>query len=600
MSGQDHDRQPDASSTPDGSGTPSQDSLQDPPASRGQLKGQRAAAARDLKRQAALEAHQRGVVRRAPMTAGLAGAGVVVLVAAAVTAGTLVPPATPEVDGRAAPAALNAVPVRSVCAGPPRLPAGAEEGTDTQFSPVSTSAVSRVTSVLLSDLAGRFPGTSISTLQSAENGESGEGAEPVDLTESQPEEVQQGDPATAGADGVLVRESAVDHLESPGGEAGEATAVTVEPIGGQAMPSDAVSLYSATDGDLAGTDASSCLAPAHEHWLTGMTTTVGSTSILVLSNPSASASTVDLTLYGADGPVEAPGTAGIVLAPGQTRSIVLGGMAPDEEHLAVQVRAQGGAVGATAQQHRLFGITPGGVEVIQPTSNPSRGVVMPGLVVPNRAVTEEIVGQDGYEQAGPALSLAAPTSAATAEITVSGPDGTVELPEGGLVDIGAGSTVRFPLDGLDDGVYTVTVSADAPVAASARGLSGQAGEPVDFSSVSAVDSLGLERLVARPENTTANLVLYSADGGAVEITPVSEDGSLGESRVQELGPESTRALSFEDLAGGEGGVPSGALLETVEGQVYAAVDVRGEQGISAYPVVPQQEQVSGVPVRVGY
>ncbi|NUL49207.1 hypothetical protein F7P69_29015 [Cellulosimicrobium funkei] len=579
------------------------------PTSRGQRKGQRAAEARDRKRQAALEAHQRGMVRKAPVVAGLAGAGVVVLVAAAVTAGSLVPPAGPQVDGAAVPAALNAVPAQSVCAGPPRLPAGAEDGTDTQFSPVSTSADSRLTSVLLSDLAGRFPGSTLATLPAAapgadgadeDDGDDSGAGEPQELTASQPEDLQQGTPATSGADGVPVREGSVADIASPGGEAGDPTAVTVEPIGGQATPSDAVSLYSAADGDLAGTDASSCTAPAHDHWLAGATTTVGSTAVLVLSNPSASASTVDLALYGASGPVEAPGTSGIVLAPGQSRSIVLGGLAPDEEHLAVHVTAQGGAVGATVQQHRLFGITPGGVEVIQPTAAPSQSAVLPGLVVPSAEAAGAVTGQDGYGQAGPAVLLAAPAAGATAEITVSGPDGPVELPAGGVVDVGAGSTVRFPLDGLDHNVYTVTVTADAPLVAGARGLSGQAEGPVDLSSVSAVGPLGLERLVARPTGAEANLVLYSEAGGAVEITPVLSDGSLGESRVRELGPESTRAVAFDDLADGDDAQVAGALLETAEGQVHAGVDVRGEQGISAYPVVPQQQQVSGVPVRVGY
>ena len=580
---------------------PSQHPEQEP--TRGQRKGQRAAEARDRKRQAALEAHQRGMVRKAPVAAGLAGASVVVLVAAVVTAGSLVPPAAPQVDGTAVPAALNAVPAQSVCAGPPRLPAGAEDGTDSQFSPVSTSADSRLTSVLLSDLAGRFPGSTLATLPATTpGGDGGDGGagEPQELTASQPEDLQQGTPATSGADGVPVREAAVADIASPGGEAGEPTAVTVEPIGGQATPSDAVSLYSAADGDLAGTDASSCTAPAHDHWLAGATTTVGSTAVLVLSNPSASASTVDLALHGASGPVEAPGTSGIVLAPGQFRSIVLGGLAPDEEHLAVHVTAQGGAVGATVQQHRLFGITPGGVEVIQPTAAPSRSAVLPGLVVPSAEAAGAVIGQDGYEQAGPAVLLAAPAAGATAEITVSGPDGPMELPAGGVVDVEAGSTLRFPLDGLDHDVYTVTVTADAPLVASARGLSGQAEGPVDLSSVSAVGPLGLERLVARPTGAVANLVLYSDAGGAVEITPVLSDGSLGESRVRELGPESTRAVAFDDLEDGDDAQVAGALLETAEGQVHAGVDVRGEQGISAYPVVPQQQQVSGVPVRVGY
>ncbi len=576
----------------------------------GQRRGQRAAEARDRRRQAALDAHRRDQDRRAPLAAGLAGAGVVLLVAVAVAAGTLAPPATPEVDGAARPAALTAVPDRAVCAGTPRLPAGAEEATDTQFSPVSTSAASGITSVLLSDLAGRIPGSTLTALPTAPEGagpDGGEAGGPQRLTEAQPEDVQQGAPATSGEDGVPVRAAAVDQVDAPGGEAGSPTALEVEPLGGQPVPADAVTLYEAADGDLAGTEAGSCAAPAHHHWLAGITTTVGSTAVLVLENPSSSASIVDLSLYGAEGPVQAPGTAGITLAPGQSRLIVLGGLAPDEDHLAVQVTARGGAVGASVQQHRLFGITPGGVEVIQPTAGPAGTAVLPGLVVPTAENASAVTDQDGYGRAGPAVLLAAPTAGATAEVRVIGPEGPVELPGGGVVEVPAGSTARLPLEGLDHDTYTVTVTADAPVVAGARGLSGRAGGPIDFSSVTAVESLGLRQVVARPATARASLVLYAdAAGGTVEITPILRDGTLGEALVRELGPETSRTVDFADLgAAGDGGEGAGdevagALLETARGTVHAGVDVRGGQGISAYPVQPQPQQVTGVPVRVGY
>jgi hypothetical protein len=567
--------------------------------SRGPGRGQRAAEAPDRKRESALQARLRGIGRQPRLAAGLAGTGVVALVVATVTVGSLAQPTSPEVDGTATPASLNAVPAQGVCAGPPRLPAGAAEGTDTEFSPVSTSAQSRVTSLLLSDLAGRFPGSTLRPLQSAESGGAG-GTGVRNLTTSQPPEVQQGEPATAGEDGVPVREATVRNISKPGGASGEASVVTVEPIGGQAARAHAVAQYSASDGDLAGLDTSTCMAPAHEHWLTGMTTTVGSTAILVLSNPSASASTVDLSLHGAEGLVEAPGTNGIVLAPGQTRSIVLGGVAPDENHLAVHVNAQGGAVGATVQQHRLYGLTPGGVEIIQPTAAPSRTAVMPGFVVPSQEDTTKITAQNGYEAAGPAVMIAAPTVGTTATVAVNGPDGPVDLPNAGTVDLEAGAAVRYPLDGLDRSTYTVTVTADDPVVASAQGVTGQAGQPLDISAVPSVGSLGLERLVARPPGATANLVMYSAGGGSVELTPVFADGSVGAGLVQEVRPESSWTVNLDRLPGGGNAKVIGVVLATEEGDIHAGMSVRTAQGISAYPVLPQAEAASGVPVRVGY
>jgi hypothetical protein len=567
------------------------------PASRGQRKGQQAAAARDRRRQSALRAHERGLGRRGRLSAGVAGTGVVVLVAAAVAAGSLVTPAAPAVDGAAAPARLAAAPAQNACPPPPRLPSGAGDGTDSQFSPVSTTADFRLTSVLLSDLAGRFPGSTVRPLAPAAG--SGVPGKVEELTASQPEEVQQGEPATAGRDGVPLLKARVSTIDGPGGADGEAAAVTVEPLGGQSAAADTVSVYSAADGDLAGADATSCITPSHEHWLTGAATAVGTTAVLVLSNPSASASTVDLGLYGAEGPVEAAGTAGIVLAPGQTRSLVLGGLAPDEEHLAVRVSAQGGAVGAFIQQHRLSGIVPGGVDVIQPTAAPAPRVVMPGVAVPSPQVVKDMARQDESEGMGPAVTIVAPSVGVTAEVSVSGPDGPVALPAGGVVQVGSGSTVRVPLTGLERGTYTVSVSADAPVTASAQGQGGLAGGPVDVSSVSAVRPLGADRVVALPSGATSALALHAEQGGAVELTPVLADGSLGEPVLREMGPEATRVVQPAGLADGEDQV-AGILLVTVEGEVHAGVTVRAGDGISAFPVIPRAERAGGLPVRVGY
>ncbi len=567
------------------------------PAGRARLTGRRAAAARDRLRRAALHARERVQGRRGRVPASVAGAGVVLLVAGAVAAGSLAAPAAPAVDGTAAPARLSAAPAQGACAPPPRLAGGAEDGTDTQFSPVSTTADFRLASVLLSDLAGRFPGSTLRALAPADGAGDQEDAE--ELTPSQPEEVQQGEPATAGRDGVPVREASVSTVDGPGGADGEAAVVTVEPLGGQAAVSDTVSVYSAADGDLAGADATSCITPAHEHWLTGAATTVGTTAVLVLSNPSASASTVDLSLYGVQGPVEAAGTAGIVLAPGQTRSLVLGGLAPEEEHLAVRVSAQGGAVGAFIQQNRLFGIVPGGVDVIQPTAAPAPRVVMPGLLVPRPEKVRDVARQDGYEGVSPAVTIAAPSVAATAEVSVHGPDGPVELPDGGVVQVGAGSTVRVPLTGLEYDTYTVSVSADAPVTASAQGQSGKPKGPIDVSSVPAVRPLGVDRVLALPSGATSTLALYAGPGGAVELTPVLADGSLGEPVLREIGPGATEVVPAADLVDGDDEVAA-VLLATLEGEVHAGVSARTDDGISAYPVTPRTERAGGLPVRVGY
>lgn len=556
-----------------------------------------AVAERAERRAAALKAHHRHRRWRARALAAAAGTGALALVAGVAAAGSLLPTSTPEVDGSARPAQLAATGMTSVCPPAPRLPDGAAEGTDAQFTPVSSSAESAARVVMLSDLAGRFPGATLGPATP-------DGPQPRALTDAQPVEVQQGSAATADEDGVPVHEASAHTVDAPGADAGMASVAALEPLGGQTPVASAVYSYSAGDGDLAGLAAAACQAPSHRHWLSGATTTVGTTSVLTVVNPSVSPATVDLELFGAEGPVEGPGTSGIVLAPGASTSLILGGLAPDQEHLAVAVHASGGAVTATIQQHRLDGATPAGVDLIQAGVAPRPLVVLPGVRVPTEQVLEGLTDP----AAGPSVMIAAPITSGpvTAEVVVSGAGGEVPLPGESVVSLQPGSTARVPLAGLSSGEYTVTVRANAPVLASSRGLEamdvelpeGSTGQPVDTAVMPSAEPLGLEQLVAVPDNGPAALVLSSPEGGAVEVAPVLDNGSMGEPRLQELGPAGHARLAVDSLSDTDAEVVGLLITTTTAGQVHAGLTVRSAQGIAAVPVPAQQEEPAGVPVSV--
>lgn len=556
-----------------------------------------AVAERAERRDAALKAHHRSRRWRGRALAAAAGTGAVALVTGVAVVGSLVPASAPVVDGSAQPALLAATGMTAVCPPTPQLPEGADEGTDAEFTPVSRSAESATRVVMLSDLAGRFPGATLGPVTP-------DASQPQTLTEPQPAEVQQGSPATAGEDGVPVQQASVHAVDAPGTESGAATVAALEPLGGQMPVASAVLSYSAGDGDLAGLAASACQSPSHRHWLSGATTTLGTTSILTVVNPSVSAATVDLELYGAEGPVEAPGTTGIVLAPGASTSLILGGLAPDQEHLAVAVHASGGAVSAGIQQHRLDGATPAGVDLIQASATPTRLAVLPGVRVP----TEQVLDGLSDPAAGPSVMIAAPISSGpvTAEVVVSGAGGEVPLPGESSVSLQPGSTARVPLDGLSSGEYTVTVLADAPVLASSHGLEatdaelpeGSTGRPLDTAIMSAAEPLGLEQLVAVLDNGPAALILSSVDGGTVEVAPVLADGSVGEPHLQELDSGAHVRLPVDSLTEADAEVAGLLITTTTAGQVHAGLTVRSAQGITAVPVPAQQEAPAGVPVRV--
>src|SRR5699024_7777283 len=187
----------------------------------------------------------------------------------------------------------------SVCPGIPKLPKGSDDGADLEFSAESSDAVSALTVTAASDLAGNIPGiTYYATKADPDKQPSA-----TEITDALDEEMQQGPPAT----GVAA----------------------------------ATAQHAATAGDLAGMATAADTPAAHEHWLPGATTTTGTTAVLTVTNPSSTHSTIPLDVFDQDGPVDSSGATGIVLAPGQTRSMLVAGLAPRQESVAVPVSSSG-------------------------------------------------------------------------------------------------------------------------------------------------------------------------------------------------------------------------------------------------------------------
>lgn len=530
-------------------------------------------------------------------TAAAWGATAVVAVAAVTAAGSLWAPAQPAMDTAAKAADLPATPTLSVCPGAPVLPEGSDAGEDLDFSPVSSDAVTALAATATSDLAGNIPGMSYFAAEP----DSSSQPSSTEITESLDEEIQQGPPATAATDGTVTQRAHYDVISEPD-ENGQPIAVATEPIGGSPGTAAASSQYAATDGDLAGMTAAACTSAAHQHWLTGAITTPGTTAVLTITNPSATNSTVDLSVFDADGRVEATGASGIVLAPGQTHSMLVAGFAPRQDSVAVEVSSSGGPVAADIQQHRLDGIVPAGVDTLQP-ANAGSTVVIPGLHIPDDA--DDIADSSGLDHQTPTLHIASTGAAASATVTLRGPDGPVDLPsEASAVELAPGATTTVDLSGVEPGTYAVEIDSDTNVVASAASLTfNSAADNEDATgNTAAVDTAYMpstapirgETMVALPSlaDPESQLVLTSASDATVSITPVDPDGQLGEVSTQELAADTAVTIEHDDAAA--------YLLETGSNAVHAGVLVESSAGISAMPVNTVSATSSGLPVRLGY
>lgn len=476
----------------------------------------------------------------------------------------------------------------SVCPDPAHLLKGAMAGTDAEFSPKSETAKSAVTAVVLNNATGSIPGSAISGLGSGDRLRTI--AEGVDAPAG-PDETDK--PSEGDVRGDL--SAAVVPSEG----VNEAVVLRAHPLGQQEAAAGAVLTYSAKDGDLRGLAAANCQRPANDLWLLGANTTIGQTALLNIYNPSSTPATVDLELFGADGPIDAAGSRGILVPPGQSESVVLGGLAPDRGQLAVHVHSTGGSVTANIQQSALRDLVPGGVEYLSPGSGPSTRQVVTGVRIQGEETAAEISGQAGYASASPVLQLAVPgTAEAVVKVQVFGPDGEEPLAEGKVLTV-PGETMReIPLSGLPKGTYTVVAISDVSVAATARLSKGiKTGEPVDMGFSGSVDRMGSRHVIPVASGVDAKLVFGAPFRDAeVELIPINADGEPGESRTVNIAAGTTEQLPV----GGEGAV---AFVASASGGAVYGAQLLTDDGKADIAVVPVPEAVNGersLPVSIGY
>ncbi|MBJ2119649.1 hypothetical protein I6N91_01485 [Arthrobacter sp. MSA 4-2] len=521
---------------------------------------------------------------------GAAAAVLVLGATAALATGTLIP--RPAADARGYDLAETAVPAgdyTAVCAGPPRL-LGADAGSiDPEFSPVSKSAKTSVSAMVLGDLSGALPGSALSPLG---------GGDPLAVLSKGPSEgAEAAPPASSDSTGLTSRTAGV----AGGTAVQDASVFRAEPLGAQTPVAGAMFSYTARDGDLRGLAAAPCQAPSNDLWILGADTTVGSTSVLLLSNPTSTPATVDLELTGAEGPLKAAGGTGLLVPPGETRQLVLGGLAADQEQLAVRVRSTGGRITAYIQQSVLRGLTPGGVELLTPTAGPAETQVLPGVSIQDAVTARRIQEQKGYEGAAPALQVLVPgTSDAVLDVVVLGPDGERALDGGGVVTARAGALTTLPLDELPEGNYTIAVSADVPVSAAVRVSRGTGpGKPVDQGLAVAAARIGGDSSVVFADGTDASLVFGSPSGRSeVSVTGIRADGTLGTPKIFNLAGGTSVAVPAAELMEGA----AAAVISATGDPVYGAQvnTLSGAAGISVSAVPPGATGRESIPVLLGY
>ncbi|MGH8970568.1 MAG: DUF5719 family protein [Actinomycetes bacterium] len=237
-------------------------------------------------------------------------------------------------------------------------------------------------------------------------------------------------------------------------------------------------------GDLRGLLGTPCLAPGTDFWFVGSGAVVGQRGRVYLTNPETAPAVADVTLYGPDGPIDAPAGRGVSVAAGGQEVLLLDALAPEQERLAVHVQVHQGRLSAALRDQQVAGLDPRGSDWVQPAAAPARRVVVPGVpggagerrlqvLVPGRSdaiVRVRLLGVDGsFAPAG--LDVVESTAGAVGDVDlapqIKGEEVALELSsdvpitagllarvggtDGRLVELGYGATA-LPLTAAAPGV----------------------------------------------------------------------------------------------------------------------------------------------------
>lgn len=370
-------------------------------------------------------------------------------------------------------------------------------------------------------------------------------------------------------------------LAAPGNpnaaEDGAPVAVAAEPGGVAAGMLAGAQSQGVSTETLGGFAAAACGEAVANAWLVAGATNLGRGGLVLLSNPTAVAATVDVRVNGEAGPVEAPSALGIIVQPGTQRVLSLAGLAPNLTSPVVHVTSTGGAIAANLETSVVVGLAPAGIELTGVTATPATSQVIPGLVVPQSGgaeATEDHAEGDDF----PAVRLFAPG------------EGTVDVSIGVVPESGSGgntieatlqpgSVTDVPLGVLDEGSYTVRIEADQPVVAAARttvgGAEGQtdAAAPSDLAWTVATAPLLDSAVIAVPPGPSPTLHLFNPGGAPATVTLVEG----GAERTVDVPAAGALSVSL-------GGTSSVALTGTTG--LHATVSFAGDDELAAFGVQP--------------
>ncbi|HEX5018291.1 MAG TPA: DUF5719 family protein [Actinomycetes bacterium] len=390
-------------------------------------------------------------------------------------------------------------------------------------------------------------------------------------------------------DPKVSREKTLISLRAPGdrgdyvGRNGERDSVTGSASGSLAPGFSVTQTERTVDGKGRGLASTQCQPTGTDFWFVGPASGVGERAVLVLTNPEDAAATVDVTVHGRRGLVDAPGARGISVQPRTRTEVRLDEVAPGENVLALHVQVRVGRLSAAITETDVKGFDPLGTDWFPAAESPTTTLVVPGIPAVNQGRVSHV-----------RLDLVAPEEAAVVTLSVVTPEGSF-APEGvDVVDVPAAGVATVDLtEALREQPAAVAVTSDVPVTAGARV---ELRDPDIFGDVlylAAASPLSAPAVV--PENRTTEdlqtrLIFSAPEGGArATVTAFAQGREWDVGRV-DVAPSTTEVLTIEPPRIKGKTVDSYGLVITPsgEGALYGVrmLDEQGPRGplVTSFPL----------------
>lgn len=290
----------------------------------------------------------------------------------------------------------------------------------------------------------------------------------------------------------------------------------------------------ATDGDLRGVSAASCITPALKQTFLVAGTQTGVTQQLVVANPSAKATSVNVKVWGSAkaGALALSTGSTLTVGAGKESVLNLAAAASGQDALYVTVSGSDTPVAAVVRTVVMDGLTPKGADYAVPNNVSAKSLALYGLDNDNHVT----------------LYLYA---ANTTDVTVSWVD-TKGMVQTNQQTLDANRASIIDLGDVPRSANGIYISADKPVSAAAKITDNGTGGQADFALVNASVPMKVSAMAIPGQSLAMAGVINTTDKEqTATLTVFDSEGDQADQRDITIPPLASETVDISDLNNGD-------------------------------------------------